>query len=240
MVIKEIVPGLFELPLGMVNAFLIVEADGLTLIDTGVAASSGKILSAIQELGKQPSDIRRILVTHCHGDHTGSLAELKEKSGAPAYMHPEDAAMVRVGQSMRPLTPGPSLIARLLFRLILNRSEHNTIAPAEIEQEVTDGEELPVAGGLTAIHVPGHCAGQLAFLWPQHGGVLFVADAAANIIRLGWSIAYENLDIGKQSLAKLAGLEFEIACFGHGKAIVTGASERFRQKWSTFQSPSDS
>lgn len=234
MAIKQIVPGLFEIPLGMVNAFLILEANGLTLIDTGVAQSSDKILAALQVLGKRPADIRHIIVTHCHGDHSGSLAEIKEKSDAPAYMHPEDAAMVRVGQSMRPLTPGPSLIARLLFPLFMNRFQHSTIAPAEIEHEVTDGEELPVAGGLTAIHVPGHCAGQLALLWPQHGGVLFVADAAANIVRLGWSIVYEDLDVGKQSLARLAGLEFETACFGHGKTIVGGASARFRQKWSAF------
>jgi len=231
MALKEIVPDLFQISLGMVNAFLIDSDDGLTLIDTGVAGSSEKILQAIRMLGRQPADLQHILVTHCHGDHTGSLAELKEKSDALAYMHLEDAAMVRVGQTMRPVTPAPNLIAKILFRLFINRSGHNMVAPAGIEQEVTDGQELPIAGGLTAIHVPGHCAGQLAFLWPQHGGVLFVADAAANIIRLGWSIVYEDLAEGKRSLAKLAGLEFETACFGHGKPIIRGASERFRRQW---------
>ena len=34
--------------------------------------------------------------------------------------------------------------------------------------------------GLQVIHTPGHCAGQVAFLWPREGGVLFVGDAAAN------------------------------------------------------------
>ncbi|HMB02744.1 MAG TPA: hypothetical protein VKP69_03270, partial [Isosphaeraceae bacterium] len=54
------------------------------------------------------------------------------------------------------------------------------IDPTEIEHEVGDGEML--ANGLRAVHVPGHCAGQLAFLWPQHGGVLIAADAAAHIV----------------------------------------------------------
>ncbi len=236
MALKEIVPGLFEISMGIVNVFLIDGDDGLTLIDTGVAGSYDKILAAIEALDRRPLDIQQILLTHCHGDHTGSLAALKERCNAPAYMHPLDAALVRVGQSMRPLTPGPNFIAKLMFRLFINRSGHDTIEPAEIEHEVTDGEELPVAGGLTAIHAPGHCAGQLAFLWPQQGGVLFVADAAANIIRLGWSIAYEDLSEGRRSLAKLAGLEFDTACFGHGKAIVRGASARFKQKWPPFQS----
>jgi glyoxylase-like metal-dependent hydrolase (beta-lactamase superfamily II) len=231
MALKEIVPGLFEISMGIVNAFLIDGDDGLTLIDTGVAGSYDKILAAIEALGRQPSDVQYILLTHCHGDHTGSLARLKETCNAPAYMHPVDAALVRVGQSMRPLTPGPSLIAKVMVRFFINRSGHDTIEPAEIEHEVTDGEELPVAGGLTAIHAPGHCAGQLAFLWAQHGGVLFVADAAANIIRLGWSIVYEDLNEGRRSLTKLSGLEFQTACFGHGKTIVRGASGRFKQKW---------
>lgn len=101
--------------------------------------------------------------------------------------------------------------------------------PLEIEEEVEDGDE--VAGDLRVIHVPGHAAGQLAFLWPQQGGVIFAADAAANVLGLGYAPVYENLDEGRRSLARLAGLEFEVACFGHGSAIVGGAAQRFRQKW---------
>ena len=62
--------------------------------------------------------------------------------------------------------------------------------PAEIEHEVHDSEELPIAGGIRAIHVPGHCAGQFAFLWVEHGGVLFAADTASNMMGLGYSLGY--------------------------------------------------
>jgi glyoxylase-like metal-dependent hydrolase (beta-lactamase superfamily II) len=99
-----------------------------------------------------------------------------------------------------------------------------------VEHEVSDGEVLPFAGGIRAVHVPGHCAGQLAFLWPRHGGVLFVADAAANVAGLlGLSPGHEDLEEGKRSAKKLAGLDFEAACFGHGRAIRSGASARFRK-----------
>ncbi|MFQ5855104.1 MAG: hypothetical protein ACE5LU_05620 [Anaerolineae bacterium] len=67
----------------------------------------------------------------------------------------------------------------------------------------------------------------------QHGGVLFAADAASNMLGLGYSLGYEDLDEGKRSLAKIAALDFEIACFGHGKAIMQEASSRFRRKWAT-------
>jgi hypothetical protein len=42
---------------------------------------------------------------------------------------------------------------------------------------------------------------------------------------------YEDYALGLRSLAKLAALEFEVAVFGHGKAMVGGASGRFRRKW---------
>jgi glyoxylase-like metal-dependent hydrolase (beta-lactamase superfamily II) len=230
MEIKPVVPGLHQVKLGFVNAFLLEGEDGLTLIDTGVPGSDGPILEAIRSIGRVPSDVRRILVTHCHADHAGGLAALKRETGGAAYMHPDDAEMVRTSRCMRPLRPAPGLIKGLIFRLISNLAP-TKIEAAEVEDEVRDGDELPISGGLRAILVPGHCAGQLAFLWPQHGGVLIAADAAANVMGLALSPAYEDLEAGKRSLAKLAALEFEVACFGHGRPIVGGASGRFRREW---------
>ncbi len=96
-------------------------------------------------------------------------------------MHPEDAKMVRVGKALRPLTPAPGLFNAFVCRFLLP-SAPTEVEPAEVEHEANDGETLTIADGLQlqAIHVPGHCAGQLAFLWPEHGGVLIAADAAAN------------------------------------------------------------
>ncbi len=224
---KKLAPGLYVISLGVVSAFLL-EAGELTLVDTGPAGSAEKIIRAVRSLGRRPEDIRRILVTHCHADQTGSLAEMKRTTGAPAYMHPLDAEMVRAGKAMRPLKPSPGLVNRVLFQLF-TRPIPKTVEAAEIEHELEGGAEL--AGGIRAIHTPGHSAGQLAFLWPEHGGVLFVADAAMNLPRLGLSPGYEDLDEGKRSLSKLAALDFEMACFGHGSAMRRGAAARFREKW---------
>jgi glyoxylase-like metal-dependent hydrolase (beta-lactamase superfamily II) len=104
------------------------------------------------------------------------------------------------------------------------------IEPCAIDYEINDRTELPIAGGLTALHMPGHCAGQLALLWPRRG-VLFVADAASNMPTLGLSLGYENLQEGLRSLANMAAVDFEIACFGHGRAITRQASVKFKQRW---------
>jgi glyoxylase-like metal-dependent hydrolase (beta-lactamase superfamily II) len=233
---KLVVPGLHEVKLGFVNAFLLETDDGLALIDTGIPGSDAAILGAVREIGRQPAEVRQILVTHCHSDHAGSLAALKRLTGASAWMHPEDAAMVRAGSAMRPVSPAPGLLNALLFRLVI-RSAPTSFEAAEVEREVRDGEELPIAGGLRAVHVPGHCAGQLAFLWPRHGGVLIAADAAANVLSLVLSPAYEDLAEGRRSLSKLASLDFEVACFGHGRPIQGGASKQFRRKWAQARQP---
>lgn len=230
--VKEIVPGLYVVPLGFVNAFLI-DSDEVTLVDTGTPGSVEKILEAVQAIGRQVTDLRHILVTHCHPDHAGSLAALKQSTGAPAYMHPTDAAIVRTGKIPRgDFKPAPGLINNVLFRIFIGFGGAE-IDAAEIEHEIQDGDELAIARGIRAIHVPGHCAGQLAFLWKEHGGVLFAADTASNMRGLGYSLGYEDLEEGKRSLRKIAAIDFDVACFGHGEAIIQNASARFRQKWGT-------
>lgn len=225
---RIVVEGLWQINLGAVNAFLIDDGE-LTLIDTGVPDSAGKIVAAVESLGKKLADVRHILVTHCHPDHAGSLAAIKRRTTAPAYMHATDAAMVRNGEGKRPMTPAPGLLRPLMYNLFVARSS-GKIEACAVEHEINDGTDLPIAGGLKALHVPGHCAGQLAFLWPRRR-VLFVADAASNMPNFGLSLGYENLQEGLRSLAKLAALDFDIVCFGHGNAISRQASAKFRQKW---------
>ena len=230
MAIKQILPGLHEIKLGPVNAFLIEGEDGLTMIDTGNKGRTGEIVEDLRSIGKKPADIKHILLTHCHPDHAGSLADMKRLSGAPAYTHPIEAEMIATGDIKLTMTPSPGLLPRFLFWLFIKRAS-GVYDPATIEHEIADGDELPIAGGIRAIHVPGHCAGQLAFLWQRHGGVLFAADTSANMSGLGLSIGYDDLAEAKRSLAKMAAYDFEATCFGHGKSITKGAAEMFRKKW---------
>ncbi len=234
MIAQQVVPGVYSIPIGPVNAYLIDAHDDLTLIDTGLPDRGAKvILQALQELGKKPEDIGHVLVTHCHADHSGGLAALKTATRSQAYMHPADAQLVREGKATRPtFTAGPGLFNQIFFRLVVARAGNIGIEPAAIEHEVLDGDELAASGRIQAVHIPGHCAGQLAFLWPEQGGVLFAADAAGHMMgNLGWSIGYEDLAEGKRSLAKLASLDFQVACFGHGTPILHNAAQEFHKKW---------
>ena len=224
---KQILPGLYSIAIGAVNAFFIDDPAGGILIDTGFPDKQAVILEALAGLGKQPSDVRHILLTHAHPDHIGGAAALQKVTGATTYAHPIDAPLIRAGKGWPKLTPTPGLLNLLIVKLLVRPAM--LVEPATIDRELNDGDLIPLAGGITAIHTPGHRAGQISFLWPQHGGVLFVADAAMNEFGLGLAIAYEDLELGKQSLRKLAALDFQIACFGHGKTISQNASAQFKK-----------
>lgn len=204
--IQEVVPGLYRLSLGLVNAYLLVDKT-VTLIDTGMPGSEDKVLAALSELGRRSEEVSTIVVTHWHADHAGSLAALKEATGAPAWMHPLDAALVREGKTMRGVRPAPGLMNRLVAA-IMRVAAPSGVSPTEVEHTVSEGNTPPFAGGLEVLHIPGHCAGQIALPWPRYGGVLIAADAAANNAfpwqrGLGYPPIFEDLEEGKRSLERL-------------------------------------
>jgi glyoxylase-like metal-dependent hydrolase (beta-lactamase superfamily II) len=97
---EEIVPGLTRLSLplpndslGSVNVYAVMSADGLRLIDCGWNAPEvyTVLVDELQQLGKQVSDIREILVTHNHPDHIGLIERLVQETGARWLLHRLDA-----------------------------------------------------------------------------------------------------------------------------------------------------
>lgn len=225
---RSITAGVHAIPLGGVNVFLVDGVHGLTLIDTGFPGKTDAILAALAELGRAPGDLRHIVLTHAHIDHIGSLAALVRATGAETWIHRLDAPIAESGSGFRPMTPAPSLLMRLLFWLLIKYKQ--SVEPARIDHRVEDGDVLPVADGLTAIAAPGHCAGQVALLSPGRG-VLFAADVCTNLMGLGDPLGFEDEAEGRRSQRRLAGLDFRIACLGHGKAITRDAGRRFRAKW---------
>jgi len=230
MAVEEIFPFVYGISMGYVNAFLLAEEDGITLIDSGLPNRKATILGALSRLGRRAAELKHIAVTHHHVDHTGSLAALVEASGAKVYVHPADAPIVR-GEKPAP-GPNPNSIAGKILGPVIMRLPGSKLQPTKVDQEVRDGQELPVAGGMKAVHTPGHTAGHLSYLLAGHGGVLFAGDAAGNIFgRLGPPLGMftEDMAQAKLTLRKLAELEFDTACFGHGRVLKGKANAAFRR-----------
>ncbi len=227
MAAEEIVSGVYGIAMAFSNAFLVVDDDGLTLVDSGLPKRKDTILGVVAGTSRQPADLKHILITHCHVDHMGSLAALKEACDAKSYVHPADSPIVR-GDEQQPGPNTSTLMGKLLGPLVERLSPEPPAAAVDVE--VQDGEELPIAGGIKVLHTPGHTPGHLAFLLPEKK-VLFVGDAAANILGLRMPIGMYTVDPGqaKESIRKLAALEFDVACFGHGRVLKGEANLKFRR-----------
>ena len=226
--VKLVIDRVHLIPMGMANAFLIESNEGLTLIDAGFPRKEAAVFGAIRGLGRSPDQLEHLIFTHGHPDHIGSAAAIVRATGARTYMHPLDIPMAESGGPFRPMRPAPGLLGQVLCRLFFHPEER--LEPVAIDQPLTGGEVLPVAGGFEVIHTPGHCAGQVALLW-RPGRMLFAGDVGTNLIGLGDPVGFENLDEGRASQRKLAGLSFDAAGFGHGKPIARDASEQFSYKW---------
>ncbi len=227
MKLREVRPGLTQVRVGFVNVFLIdAGSDGLILIDAGSPGAASSILEAIGTLHRAPEDVRLILVTHGHPDHAGSLAALKEATGAEVAMHPADANLVQRGHCFRkPFSASPGMINWLIYRTIIAGAPQQ-IEPVVVDRWIGEGDSFPFAGSIRTIHTPGHTVGHLCFLWEVDDGLLLAGDACMSIPRLRGSVAYEDRRQGMRSLARLAQLPFKAAVFGHGEPILDGASRK--------------
>ncbi len=204
------------------NVYLLALGGGFALVDTGYRGKARKILRRIYSLGFAPTRIRHIIITHHHPDHTGGLAALKEVTGARAIAHKLDAPYIdgRLPQA------GPSRPAWLSRRAGMFRGMLAT-PPAAVDIEVEDGDELAVAGGVRIIHTPGHTPGSISLYFAQEG-LVFTGDLLARRLAIKLPSMVFTADIPQEiaSIKKLAALEFETACFGHGFPIRKDAGKR--------------
>lgn len=163
----EVRPGIHQLPgLRWANAYLLVEDQGLTLIDSGTPGDGRKILRYIRSIGRDPAELARVVLTHSHPDHTGLLEGLARRTGASITVHQADTRQTAKSGGLRlhyPAQP-PSFGWDIPF---LHR------IPAH--QVIEDGQVLPILDGLQVMHTPGHTPGSVCFYLADQA-VLFTGD----------------------------------------------------------------
>lgn len=219
-------PGVWRIPTfgrDLVNSFAFADPDGtITLVDAGLRGATRRLTAALGELGRQPSDVARILVTHAHLDHVGSARALRSRTGARLHVHEDDAPYVRDGRPPPYGSPGP--LARVLH------FTHKRQPGSPVDVTFVEGDVLPVAGGLRVLHTPGHSPGHCSFLH-EPSGVLVTGDALFNFrSRLSYSMAYSCSDwkMSKDTADRLGEVDYEIAAFTHGPEIRDGARQAVR------------
>jgi len=148
---------------GAINAYLVQEDDGLTLVDTLMKGGHKRILAAAEMLG---APIVRIALTHAHGDHIGSLDKLAAAlPGVEVLISGRDARLLVKDRTMDPGEPAAKL--------------RGGYPGARTAPTATFGAGDRI-GSLEVHAAPGHTPGQVAFLDPRDG-TLYCADSYSTL-----------------------------------------------------------
>ena len=219
----EIIPNVHVISGGFVNCYLIVDPDGLTLIDTGLAGNAKRVLQYVEGLGRKPGDVKRIIITHADGDHVGSLAALKAATGARVYANAAEAEAIAAGRSSRDLK-ADNLLLKLVFAITgrLFRA-----SPAQVDELVTEGQVLPALGGLRVVETFGHTPGHISLFAPS-AGILFVGDSLVsdkNGLRGSRGANTWDQDKANAAVRQQAALGARIVCSGHGPVVMDAAGK---------------
>jgi glyoxylase-like metal-dependent hydrolase (beta-lactamase superfamily II) len=222
-----IAPGVFRIPtIGSwaVNSFALLDDDGsVTLVDTGVERAPARIVAGLAALGKQPSDVQRIVLTHAHPDHAGGAKEMADRTGAPVAVHSDDAGFVEAGTS--PPNDRSYTAGRIFARLQSGR-----FPAARVGEKLADGQLLDVAGGLRVVATPGHSPGHISLLH-EPTRTLITGDAIFNVLGLRYPprVFCTDFRMSKRTAHALGELEYDRVGFTHGPEIHDGAREAVRR-----------
>lgn len=220
----KITDNVFVVPGVTANTYILVDADGLTVIDAGLPRSEKKILAYINSLGKSAQDIKRIIITHADLDHFGGLAALQKASDARTYASQLEADAIAKGESSREIKPAGFSLRRILFSLL---SPFIKATPFQVHEIIAEGQTLPALGGLQVVETSGHTPGHISLFAPSVG-VLFCGDSmvseAKGLLGSRPGITW-NDSKARESEKKQAGLGAHIVCSGHGPVVMEAAGK---------------
>ena len=208
---RQLTPNLIQLRRAhFVNAYLVREDDGFTLVDTTLPRGADALVRAARQHG---GAIRRVALTHGHGDHVGSLDALKEQLGDEVEVSmPELDARIHAGEKVADgKLPG-------------SWPELRTAPDVRLEAGAR-------VGSLEVVAAPGHTPGHVAFL-DTRDRALLVGDvfttygrvAVASHFTLPFPLAASatwDKPLNLESAQALRALEPSLLCPGHGSAVAS-------------------
>jgi glyoxylase-like metal-dependent hydrolase (beta-lactamase superfamily II) len=196
-------------------SYLVRIGRSAALVDAGCGRETDRLFENIRSCGVSPEEIALLLLTHCHFDHTGGAAAVKERTGCRIVAHELEAPFLEAGDDR--------VTAALWY------GSH--LPPLPVDETIQgEGGTLTLEDReIRAIHVPGHSPGSMVYLMESDGlRVLFGQDVHGP---LDPGLLSDRKDY-RRSLKLMADLDADILCEGHygvvrGKKRVKGFIESF-------------
>jgi glyoxylase-like metal-dependent hydrolase (beta-lactamase superfamily II) len=180
-------------------AVYLINFDGhAAIVDAGCGFSNDRLLINIRACGVKTEQIKLLLITHCHFDHAGGAALLRELLHCQTVAHQLDAEFLEAGDNL----------------VTAANWYDSTIKPFIVDWKITGHRETIHLGekAIEAIHIPGHTPGSVAYLTESQGlKVLFGQDVHGP---LADSFRSNRQDY-QESLKLLITLDADILCEGH-------------------------
>ncbi len=241
---KELFPGIYQLVLPLtgfdpdsMNAYLFRDNDGYTIIDTGwdTQALVKSVQEQLSENNIRFSEIRRVLVTHCHLDHFGMIGRYKKENNAVIYQHENESSLIKVrfsgGDRYWPLTEE---------FLRTNGMPESELTPTSFQLPPVSylpDTDVPLKGGeiinvgnyhLKVINTPGHTPGHCSFYEPDKK-LLFSGDVLLPTIATNAAMHVQHIvnPINQylDSIRELQKLDIDLVLPGH-EDVFSGHRKR--------------
>jgi len=224
----QISDGIHRLGSGLINAYLLADGGGVTIIDAGLPGYWSVLPAELAAMGRSLADVRAVVLTHGHSDHIGFAERARKERGVPVWVHELDALLAQgkvpnPARGMGPVRPLP-LLRFLALSMRLGGWHIDRLGEVAT---FGDGATLDVPGSPSVVLLPGHTPGNAALHVPDRDA-LFIGDAIQTVAVTtgitGPQIAPFTADADQAlaSLDRLAGIDARWILPGHGQPWTGG------------------
>lgn len=210
------------------------ESKDLSLIDTGLRGKGAYKINAVKELGIDPLDIKRVIMTHTHLDHLSGFNEIRESiPDIELWVHTSEAEQLEMGDDR-------TVYGMDMFKNMCQAqySLEDGFFKYEVQRKLNDGDIIDTGDmSWKVLHIPGHSAGCIA-LYNEDKKVLIPGDVVYADYAIGRFDLY-GADPGalRDSLLRLSELDVDILLPGHNRimsSVPDGYIRDTEEQWGGY------
>ena len=236
--VTEVASGVFRCHGTEVNWYLVRDGDELTLIDSGYPGDLARVEESVRAIGRQPADVRAVLLTHAHVDHMGAAQHFHDRYGAAVltdevearHAHREFLEQANAMDVTKNIWR-PGVLPWLAKVIRVGAAKKVSIPSAA---GVPAGAALEVPGRPVPVPTRGHTSGHTCFFFPAAGAVctgdeLVTGHAVSKRVGPQLPPAFFQERDTRDAILPLAELDADLILPGHGDPLRMPLADAVKQ-----------